>query len=195
MERPPPLPFQTPSLADCPELQEAIQDSDIDILKHVTDITSEPLTDAEGGFRLTFFFSENEFFENDKLEKDYVMDDDDMLLRTRATEIKWKAGKNVCVKLVKKKTRKGKVMKEEKTDSFFNFFTSMELPESAEDDEDSEWQRLPCLPCRAPLGRLALSPSLFLSPACSRRGPAHARDGGESHGRSGCLPPEVPLAT
>eukprot|EP00976_Prorocentrum_cordatum_P023144 472104-Prorocentrum_minimum.AAC.2 len=57
------------------------------------------------------------------------MDEDDPILeKAEGTEIKWKAGKNVTVKVMKKKPKKGgknakPITKTEPCESFFNFFS------------------------------------------------------------------------
>lgn len=138
-----------------------IEDHDIPILKHLTNVTSKFYGDL-AGFVLEFHFSPNEYFENPVLTKtfhipDYIErtstavdadqenEDEDGYGQEDVKEIigcdiKWKPGKNVTVKLVKKKS-KGKggkvVTKEEDVPSFFRFFGT---PKMSFDDEDDEEQ-------------------------------------------------------
>ena len=109
------------------------------------------------GFKLLFKFGANDYFTDDVLVKEYGVDSmlrgEPSLLNIEASPINWKAGKNVTVKRVKKKSKRGAlqrcgsvvahascvvasphdvcvgvdagkpVFKEVKVDSFFNFFT------------------------------------------------------------------------
>merc|ERR1719375_2954818 len=69
-------------------------------------------------------------------------DEDDVLEEAVGTEIAWKKGKNVTVKVMKKKVKKkGKesgppITKTVKEDSFFNFFDPPDVAALEELDED-----------------------------------------------------------
>ena len=92
------------------------------------------------GFTIEFEFSPNEYFSNSLLSKSYELrtgpDEEEPLsyegpeiVKSTGCEIQWKKGKNVTVKMVKKRQKHKNrgtirvVTKEVKTDSFFNFFT------------------------------------------------------------------------
>jgi len=79
-----------------------IKEKDEEILKHLTNIVYIPDESDSLKFELVFTFSENEFFTNTTLTKSFVMRDDDEPLSGKGTEIEWKEGKDVTVKLVKK---------------------------------------------------------------------------------------------
>lgn len=116
------------------------------ILKSLTNIESSTLPEEEGvGFRLDFTFAANEFFTNTKLSKTYHMADsgeDPVLEKAEGTEIDWHQGKNVTVKIMKKKQRNknGKgtrvVTKTEPCESFFNFFSPPKIPDPEEEGMD-----------------------------------------------------------
>ena len=79
------------------------------------------------------------------LLRSYLMDPDDedeCLTKAIGTDITWKAGKNLCVRMVEKKQKKkGKVRTvkvEEPTDSFFQFFDPPAIPEEEEEMEEEE---------------------------------------------------------
>lgn len=90
-----------------------ITDRDADALKSLTDIRIEYLSNTEPkpGFKLRFFFSPNEFFENDILEKTYLYQEevgysgDFMYDRAIGTEIKWKEEKDLTKKFEVKRQR------------------------------------------------------------------------------------------
>merc|ERR1712080_797019 len=69
------------------------------------------------------------------------------IYKCEGCKINWKEGKNVTVKQVKKKVKKGKdkgktVTKEVKADSFFHFFSPPALPEDPDAEVDEEVQML-----------------------------------------------------
>lgn len=133
-------------------LREMVQEDDIPILKYLQDITVH--LDAEG-FKLDFWFNENENFTNKVLSKYYHLrfkpEKDEVLTyegpeiyKCTGTEIDWKENKNVTVKFVKKvqkhKNRGTKrvLTKTVQTDSFFNFFSPPQVTEGEELDEETD---------------------------------------------------------
>ena len=120
-----PLPKDVqPSAAGIPEfwltalrthvhLGEIITERDAEALKHLTDIRIEylPSTEPKPGFKLQFFFSPNEFFENDVLAKTYLYQEevgytgDFMYDHAIGTEIKWKEDKDLTKEFEIKKQR------------------------------------------------------------------------------------------
>lgn len=140
-------------------------EKDADALTYLTDITCEavsgtskqPGEDGEEdtevettGFKLTFTFKENPYFTNTVLTKSYHMLDDDepVLERSEGTEIDWKPGKNITVKVMKKKPKKGArpdakpQTKLEPVESFFNFFSPPQVPDDDADMDGEEMEQL-----------------------------------------------------
>jgi len=54
-------------------------------------------------------FDENDFFTNKELRIKYFMKDETDILKTEATPIGWKDGKDITKKIVKKKNKNKKV--------------------------------------------------------------------------------------
>ena len=52
-----------------------------------------------------FYFSENEWFTNEKLHKEFELEDQ-VIKKSFGDQIQWKEGKNITVKIVKKKNKK-----------------------------------------------------------------------------------------
>ncbi|KHJ87207.1 nucleosome assembly protein [Oesophagostomum dentatum] len=75
-----------------PQLSSIIDESEEQALAHLTNIEVDEFDDIKSGFRLRFFFSQNEFFENEKIEKEYNLGDTPS---TTGTTIRWKEGKNL----------------------------------------------------------------------------------------------------
>ncbi|KAK3103524.1 hypothetical protein FSP39_019850 [Pinctada imbricata] len=140
-------------------LAEMVQDHDEPILQHLQDISVKFAEPSEMGFTLEFCFEPNDFFSNSMLTKHYTMksepDDDDPfsfegpeIIKCKGCQIDWKKGKNVTVKIVKKKQKhKGRgttrtVTKTVQNDSFFNFFNPPQVPDDEETEIDDEMEAL-----------------------------------------------------
>ncbi|KAH7906888.1 nucleosome assembly protein [Hygrophoropsis aurantiaca] len=138
-------------------LAEIVTDRDAAALKHLTDIRLSYLSpdSPKPGFKISFVFSSNEFFENDVLDKTYLYQEevgysgDFVYDRAIGTEIKWKEEKDLTKEIEIKKQRNKNtnrtrlVRKTRPTDSFFNFFTPPVPPsESAVEDGDIEEEEL-----------------------------------------------------
>lgn len=144
-------------------ISELITDRDAAALRHLTDIRLAYFTEGEQpGFRLSFHFTQNEFFEDEVLEKTYFYkpeidySGDFVYDRARGTEIRWKEEKDLTKEFEVKKQRNKStcksiwihtltnlaadtnrvrlVRKAHPAESFFNFFNPPEPP--AEDDEE-----------------------------------------------------------
>jgi len=160
---------------------ELITEKDDDVLRYLKDIRYELLgadepvkKDGDGddgadeeedeedeeepmGFKLYFEFEKgNPYFENDVLEKTYLMVDEDegILEKSVGSTILWRPGKNVTVKTMRKKNKKkgrsGPPMtKTEKCESFFNFFSPPDPEElfgmDEEDEEDVDEEEMEAL--------------------------------------------------
>ncbi|KAF9218379.1 NAP-domain-containing protein [Gyrodon lividus] len=132
-------------------LSEIITERDASALKHVTDIRLSYISGDEPkpGFKISFYFSPNGYFENEVLHKTYLYQEevgysgDFVYDRAIGTEIKWKEDKDLTKEFEIKKQRNKNtnrtrlVRKAKPTESFFNFF-SPPVPPSDDDDIDEE---------------------------------------------------------
>jgi len=144
---------------DC--LMGMLEPHDEPVLEHLNDITVTLKHPNNTGFTLNFLFSENPFFSNTVLTKEYILReepdpespleyDGPEIISCKGCTIDWKAGKDVTkttLKVKKIKSRKAskgspekEITKEVKADSFFNFFTPPEMPskESGEEMPDED---------------------------------------------------------
>jgi nucleosome assembly protein 1-like 1 len=129
-----------------------ITEKDEEVLEYLVDIRSRELDgEDECGFEITFEFAENPFFENTTLVKTYHMvdSDDPVLEKATGTKIEWKSGKNVTVKVMKKKPKPGKggkaskpITKTEPVASFFSFFSPPKVPEGDEELDEDDMEQL-----------------------------------------------------
>jgi len=142
-------------------LSELIKEQDEPVLKHLTDVRISMQDEAQRkGFTIEFEFTPNDYFTNTVLTKHYELrtgpDEHEPLsyegpeiVKSTGCTIQWKKGKNVTVKMVKKRQKHKNrgtirvVTKEVQTDSFFNFFTPPTVPEEPDVDMDeSEEMRM-----------------------------------------------------
>lgn len=86
-------------------LGEQVQEVDEPILKHLLKVEAEKSADLTK-FTVTFYFSENEWFSNEKISKQFDIENTE-IKKAHGDQVNWKAGKNVTVKIVKKKGKKG----------------------------------------------------------------------------------------
>jgi nucleosome assembly protein 1-like 1 len=150
--------FWLTAFGNCEMIRENITDKDAAALRYLTDVTCKEVDTAEaeaspagkakltaGSYTLYFKFDPNPFFENDVLTKSYIMEDGDdgELDHAVGCQIKWKPGKDMTTKLLKKKIRGGRggagkiITKKEPCDSFFNFFSPPSPPADGQEvDED-----------------------------------------------------------
>jgi len=158
---PAPIPeFWLTALRNHIGLADLITERDEGALKHLIDIRLSYLTDGESqsqtetegkpGFKITFVFSPNEFFENSVLDKTYLYQDevgysgDFVYYKAIGTEIRWKEDKDLTKEYEIKKQRNKNtnrtrlVRKARPTESFFNFFTPP-IPPSDEDLESGKF--------------------------------------------------------
>ncbi|KAJ3064380.1 hypothetical protein HDU98_012212 [Podochytrium sp. JEL0797] len=131
-------------------LSEFITEKDEEALKSLINIKYAYLPDNPG-FKLEFFFSENEFFTNDKLEKTYFLINspstsygDVVYDHAEGTKIAWKADKDLSV-TVEVKTQRHKTTNKTRTvkktvpcPTFFSFFSPPTPPTGDEDEEDED---------------------------------------------------------
>lgn len=94
-------------------LSEIITERDAGALKHLVDIRVSYLlpSDSKPGFKLSFTFTPNEYFENEILEKTYLYQEevgytgDFVYDHAIGTEIKWKDDKDLTKEFEIKKQR------------------------------------------------------------------------------------------
>ena len=126
-------------------ISDMIQEHDEPVLKHLSDVRVRLHDQKPYGYTLEFHFNDNEFLNSKVLTKTYELkteyDQKDPfayegpdLYKCKGCTIDWKKGKNVTVRLVKKKQKhKGHgtirvLTKEVKQDSFFNYFDTPTPP-------------------------------------------------------------------
>merc|ERR1711959_478262 len=123
---------------------ESIKPGDEPILKHLTKIQCEVFEDKDD-YRLTFDFSENEYFSNSVLVVNVTVDPEQgSATEIKSDKIEWKEGKNTCEKTISKKQKNKKtgqsrtVTKTQKCESFFHIFSDRKEDDEDDDEGDDE---------------------------------------------------------
>ena len=84
---------------------EEIREIDEPLFKHL--IRVHVIRESESSLKVIFTFSENEWFTNTTLTKEFELSDNE-IKRGFGDEINWKEGKNITVKIIKKKNKNKK---------------------------------------------------------------------------------------
>ena len=144
--------FWLVAMKNIEDLAEEISERDEACLSALVDVQTGKLEgeDEDGdemvGFYLRFYFKENAFFTNQTIEKRYHMEDDSedaVLNYIVCDDIDWKPGKNLTVKVLRKKPKPGAknqkpITKTEPCESFFTFFYPPEVPDEDEQENMTE---------------------------------------------------------
>jgi nucleosome assembly protein 1-like 1 len=146
--------FWVSAMTNNETIAEIMSEDDFDCLESLIDIKCENYEDGKG-FKLHFYFAENEYFENTILSKSYdvpnlLVSDEPMLKSVKGTMIKWKPDRCLTYEMVKKKQRgKGKnaghvrtVEKKEELESFFKWFEPPAMPESFDAMSEQEAENI-----------------------------------------------------
>eukprot|EP00929_Paragymnodinium_shiwhaense_P033806 TRINITY_DN184_c0_g1_i1.p1 TRINITY_DN184_c0_g1~~TRINITY_DN184_c0_g1_i1.p1 ORF type:complete len:336 (-),score=163.31 TRINITY_DN184_c0_g1_i1:259-1266(-) len=141
--------FWLQALQNHPAMEGEIHDYDEDVLMYLRDVTAEELSyEKEIGFKLSFHFDKNPYFEHAVLTKTYHTEEkspytgEQVCKKVECTEIEWNSGKNITVETVVKKVKgggkkkakqKGKESEQPRPSFFRDFFRSLkegdDLPE------------------------------------------------------------------
>ena len=126
-----------------------VNDKDKEILKKLKLIKCTP--EENGNFSLEFFFEPNDYFSNEVLKREFILDEDYDIKEIKSDEINWKSDEvNPTIEIKQKKVKNKRtnkvktITKKEKVPSFFSSFKHFEKKEGEnkedkdEEDEDEE---------------------------------------------------------
>ena len=130
-----------------------INEKDKEVLKKLKLIKCTP--EENGNFTLEFFFEPNDYFSNEVLKREFILDEDYDIKEIKSDEIQWKSDNmNTTIELKQKKVKNKRtkqvktITKKEKIPSFFSSFKHFEKKEGDnkeekdEEDEDEEAEEL-----------------------------------------------------
>lgn len=119
-----------------------ITDKDEEILKFLERVETHK-NEEETSLSVKFYFAANPFFSNTELLKEFLLEGED-IKKSYGDAIQWKEGKNVTVKIVKKKQKNKKTgekkvsTKEVRQESFFHFFDPIDMDDDDDDNKDED---------------------------------------------------------
>ena len=126
-----------------------LNERDKDVLKKLKLIKCTP--EENGNFSLEFFFEPNDYFTNEVLKREFILDEDCDIKEIKSDEIQWKSDAvNTTIEIKQKKVKNKRtkqvktITKKEKIPSFFSSFKHFEKKdgdnkdEKDEEDEDEE---------------------------------------------------------
>ncbi|KAF9963916.1 hypothetical protein BGZ65_006326 [Modicella reniformis] len=105
-------------------LSELIEEVDLPVLEHLTDLWVKHDTKDARSYEIIFTFKENPYFTNKELIKKITLKDDEPVSET--FEINWKEGKDLTAKDPSKKRKKGD-NEDDASDSFFVWFKDEDI--------------------------------------------------------------------
>ncbi|KAK9751895.1 Nucleosome assembly protein (NAP) [Popillia japonica] len=117
--------FWVTAFVNHPDLSTILSDSEEDCLHHLSKVEVQEYEDIKSGYKLSFFFDENPYFENRVLTKEYHLESLEEPT-CKSTAIKWKEGfdlttpKHIASKPGQKRGREHK--------SFFSWFNDHSDP-------------------------------------------------------------------
>ncbi|KAG5437185.1 hypothetical protein PCANB_001162 [Pneumocystis canis] len=138
--------FWLTAMKNISSLAEIITPEDEKALSYLMDIRMSYLD--KPGFKLEFYFADNEFFSNKVITKTYFYKDelgyggDFIYDHAEGDKIEWKANKDLTMRMEVKKqrnknTKQTRVIKKTvPKDSFFNFFMPPAISDEQDDDSD-----------------------------------------------------------
>ena len=120
-----------------------INDKDKNILKKLKLIKCTP--EENGNFTLEFFFEPNDYFTNEVLKREFILDEDYDIKEIKSDEIQWKSDEvNPTIEIKQKKVKNKRtkqiktVQKKEKIPSFFSSFRNFVKKEGDKKNEDKD---------------------------------------------------------
>jgi len=125
-----------------PQISSIIEEDEEDLLQNLTRMEVEEFEDIKSGYRITFHFSENPYFSNSSLCKEFQLGSSGDPTST-STEISWKEGYNLTEKAAQRAAlAKGSRKRQLETRTFFTWFCDNLDPaqdEVAEVIKDDLW--------------------------------------------------------
>ncbi|XP_078493810.1 protein SET-like isoform X1 [Ciona intestinalis] len=111
--------FWVTTFINHPQISALLDEEDEDVLHFLTKVEVHEFEDIKTGYKISFHFKENEYFDNSIISKEFHMNEEGDP-SCKSTPIRWKEGKD----LTKRETQnnsKGK-RKHEEPESFFSWF-------------------------------------------------------------------------
>lgn len=112
--------FWVTAFINHPQVSALLSEDDEEALQCLTEVEVEEFEDIKSGYKINFHFSDNEFFENKIISKEFHLNETGEP-SSKASEIKWKTGKDLTAKASGAKA--GQKRSHDEQESFFSWFS------------------------------------------------------------------------
>jgi len=104
-----------------PQISALLDEEDEEALHYLTSVEVEEFEDIKSGYRIKFHFSENPYFKNELICKEFMLSDSGEQT-CQSTEIKWKENMDLTKRQSEINVKPGQKRQHEEPESFFSWF-------------------------------------------------------------------------
>lgn len=104
-----------------PQISALLDEEDEEALHYLTSVEVEEFEDIKSGYRIKFHFSENPYFENNLICKEFMLSENGEQT-CKSTNINWKENMNLTTRLSEAAAKAGQKRQHEEPESFFSWF-------------------------------------------------------------------------
>jgi len=114
--------FWLTAFVNHPQVSALLGEEDEDVLQHLTKVEIQEFDDIKSGYKINFLFSENPYFDNSIITKEFRLNESGEPA-SKSTTINWKPGKDLTQRSSAAQKGAKKRTHEEQQDSLFCWFT------------------------------------------------------------------------
>jgi len=104
-----------------PQISALLDEEDEEALHYLSSVEVEEFEDIKSGYRIKFHFSENPYFKNELVCKEFMLSDSGEQT-CQSTEIKWKENMDLTKRQSEVNVKPGQKRQHEEPESFFSWF-------------------------------------------------------------------------
>ncbi|XP_052789967.1 protein SET-like [Mya arenaria] len=113
--------FWVTAFVNHPQVSALLNEEDEEALQFLTKVEVQEFEDIKSGYKINFYFDQNQYFENDVISKEFHLNDTGEP-SSKSTPIKWCAGKDLTKKATSP-AKGGRKRSPEDQESFFCWFS------------------------------------------------------------------------
>jgi len=104
-----------------PQISALLDEEDEEALHYLQSVEVEEFEDIKSGYRIRFHFSENPYFENDLVSKEFMLSENGEQT-CKSTNITWKENMDLTTRQAEAAAKAGQKRQHEEPESFFSWF-------------------------------------------------------------------------
>jgi len=104
-----------------PQISALLDEEDEEALHYLQSVEVEEFEDIKSGYRIRFHFSDNPYFENDLICKEFMLSENGEQT-CKSTNIRWKENMDLTTRQAETATKAGQKRQHEEPESFFSWF-------------------------------------------------------------------------